>query len=231
MGVSFPTSKRYFVTFRNSDTGLTPTFTYYKRTDTFAGVTAPSITELQNGTYYFDVTFALDTSPDIIFQIDGGLSIPTEEIRFQTGMVSPKDLFVDEPSSVSTTTISNGITSIKGGSNIDLTQVYTRLGAPAGASMSADIASIKGDSSTINTNTANLGTLLTRALGLMHENSVMDQTTFDPSNNLTSARLRLYNTKANAVAAGATGLLYTYTITASYTGENVQTYTVVREGS
>lgn len=77
--------------------------------------------------------------------------------------------------------------------------------------------------------TTSLGAQLTRALGLMHENSVMDQTTFDGSNNLTSGRLRIYNSKANALAAGLTGLLNTYTITASYIGENVQTYTVVLE--
>ena len=97
MAVSFPATKRYFVSFRNSDTGLAPIFTYFKRTDTLAGVSAPAITELSNGTYYFTVTFTAQTDPDYIFQIDGGVSVPTEEVRYQTSMASPKDLFLDEP--------------------------------------------------------------------------------------------------------------------------------------
>ncbi len=70
---------------------------------------------------------------------------------------------------------------------------------------------------------------LDRALGLMHENSYLDQTIFDGSNNMTSGRFRIYDSKANALAAGVTGLVATYTITASYVGENVQTYSVVIE--
>lgn len=70
---------------------------------------------------------------------------------------------------------------------------------------------------------------MTRAMGLMHENSVLDQTVFDGQNNLTSSRLRIYDSKANAVAAGATGLLETYTITATHAGKLLQTYKVVLE--
>ena len=104
MPVSFPTTKRYFVSFRNGDVGLTPTypiFTYYKDANTLANILPqPTFTELSNGTYYFTVPFTLASDPDIIFQIDGGPSIPTEEIRYQTSMASPKDLFIDEPISV-----------------------------------------------------------------------------------------------------------------------------------
>src|SRR6267154_1660360 len=102
-------------------------------------------------------------------------------------------------------------------------QNFTRLGAPAGASVSADIASIKSDS----TNLPGMAVQLTRALGLMHENTVIDNTVFDGSNNLTAARMRLYNSKANALLAGGGGLVATYTVTATYTGSNIQTYTVV----
>lgn len=71
--------------------------------------------------------------------------------------------------------------------------------------------------------------LMARALGLMHENSLMDQTTFDGGNNLTGARLRLYDSKANANAGTGTGLLATYTVTATYAGDNLVTYRVVLE--
>lgn len=83
--------------------------------------------------------------------------------------------------------------------------------------------------STIPASLSALTTLVGRSLGLMHENSVLDQTAFDGQNNLTTARLRTYNSKANAEAAGATGLQSTYVISATYSGKNVQTYTVVKE--
>lgn len=70
--------------------------------------------------------------------------------------------------------------------------------------------------------------LMVRAIGLMHENSVLDTTVYSGSR-LTSGRLRLYDSKANAQAAGLTGLVATYTITATYSGNNVATYTVVLE--
>lgn len=36
--MSFPVTKRYFLNFRNSDTGLTPTFVFYKNAATFADI-------------------------------------------------------------------------------------------------------------------------------------------------------------------------------------------------
>lgn len=447
MPVSFPTSKRYFVSFRNGDVGLTPAypiFTYFKNADTLAPISAPSFTELSNGTYYFDVPFALATDPDIIFQIDGGPSIPTEEIRYQTSMASPKDLFIDEPISqvkddvwndvtnraagtkgdfvehigvdgdavdaatvfgkvykardaimggtgyggtgvdIKTTydrigapvgaTISADIAAVQSTSNTinskigtplgtvssDIAGVQTKLGTPAGASVSADIAAVKSDTALIKAKTDNLPTdpadasdvaagitaaitsikggdnrdlteiagsgfasltdslvaisagvgsgltagqvsaavwdvlvsgysavpgsfgelmgnlalttdvtsavttimgggpnlnqiagtgfntgthslkltsdLLVRALGMLHENSVLDMTTFTVDNNLLTGRMRLYDSKANADAAVAaspgvydTGKIAEYAIVATYTGTNLKTYKVSKE--
>lgn len=95
--MAFPVTARYFVRFRHSDIGLTPSFTFFKRTDTLAPVTPPSIVELGTGTYFFDWTFTLSTSPDIVFEVDGGVSIPTEEVRYVADTISPKDYFLDEP--------------------------------------------------------------------------------------------------------------------------------------
>ena len=190
--MSFPTTPRYFLTFRNSDTGLTPMFTYFKRSDTLADVIPPSVVELSNGRYYFDWTFALSTSPDIVFQIDGGVSIPTEEVRYLNGQISPRDRFIDVP----------------------VSQVTTDIGVTL-TSMTAQ---------------------LTRALGLMHENSVLDGTTFTVDNNLLTGRMRIYDSKANADAAVAispavynTGKIAEYAILATYVGTNLQTYKVSRE--
>lgn len=259
---TFPATKRYWISFRHSDVGLTPSFTFYKRADTLANLAMPSIVELSNGSYYFDVTFSSATDPDIIFEIDGGSSIVTEEIRYKTDLISPKDLFIDQTISGLSTTLWQDTTAYGAGSKgarvdaigvsgdnsavnslfgklllarelirgdtagttdgNDVSQVFDRIGAPTGASLSADVA---GQTATLNA----VSTMLTRALGMMHENSVLDQTVFDGDNNLTAARFRIYSSKANAEAAGLTGLIATYTITASYTGGNLTNYTVVKE--
>lgn len=68
-----------------------------------------------------------------------------------------------------------------------------------------------------------------RLLGLSHENSYMDNTAYNSFNKLTSARLRIYSSKANAQAHTNTGLIATYTITATYSGALLQSYQVVLE--
>jgi hypothetical protein len=77
--------------------------------------------------------------------------------------------------------------------------------------------------------------LLFRSLGLLHENSVLDITSFDGNNNLTSGRLRIYSTAADAAAAQAaspgtydTNKIGQYSIAATYTGVNLATYLVQR---
>lgn len=185
--MAFPVTARYLFHFRHSDTGLTPSFSYFRRTDTFAVVAGPSIVEFMNGVYYFDYTFTTAASPEIVFEVDGGVGLPVE-VRYVTDTISPKDWFVDD---------------LKGASNIDNTQINTTLSTVAAQ--------------------------MIRAMGLLHENSVMDQTLYNGGNNLTSARLRIYNSKANANAATGTGLLATYTVAATYTGDNLLTYTVVLE--
>ncbi len=401
----FPVTARYFLDFRNSDTGLTPTFTFFQQTPGF-GATSPSspaggIVEKSNGRYYFDWIWLTKADSDIVFQVDGGASIPTEEVRYIKGTISPRDRFLDEPVSQVVSDVwtdSTAYTTGQKGKRVDdigaaadtsataslfgktllykesvrgdsagssdgnsVKQVYDRVGAPVGASISADIAAVQATANTVNTkigtpvgtvstdiagvqttaNTVNskigtpvgtvstdiaavkavvdtinletdpaavadavwdalttgnitVGTMggllntaataaaaapsaatiadvvwdealsghaiagsagkkltdgaltadvtastaailaainpkLDRALGLMHENSYLDQTIFDGSNNMTSGRFRIYDSKANALAAGVTGLVATYTITASYVGENVQTYSVVIE--
>lgn len=72
---------------------------------------------------------------------------------------------------------------------------------------------------------------LDRALGLMKENAVLDNTLFDAMNNMTAARLRIYASKADAV--NKVSPLQTYTIEASYVPEtnNLATYQMVLEPS
>ena len=191
----FPVTARYFLDFRNSDTGLTPTFTFFQRADTF-GATSPvtpagGIIEKSNGRYYFDWIWTSKNDPDIVFEADGGASIPTEEVRYIKGTLSPRDRFLDEPiSQVVTdvwtdsvsyaagqkgkrvdqlgdpTDLSSAATmfgkellykeSIRGdsagtGDGSNVKQVFDRIGAPVGATISADIAGVQTTANTINT--------------------------------------------------------------------------------
>lgn len=75
---------------------------------------------------------------------------------------------------------------------------------------------------------------LARLLGLSHENSVMDVTSFTLGK-LAAARVRLYDSKANADAASAaspgaynTGKVAEYAINAVYSGFDLLKYTVTK---
>jgi len=68
-----------------------------------------------------------------------------------------------------------------------------------------------------------------RLLGLVQENTVIDQQVYDLQSNLTGARIRTYNSKSNATAAGVTGLVASYTMTAVYSSNKLVDYKVVRD--
>lgn len=63
--------------------------------------------------------------------------------------------------------------------------------------------------------------------GLSMDNAVRDQYTRDVDGNVTSCRLRCYDTAAHATAAGATGLLATYMSTATWSLGKLTSYTMV----
>jgi hypothetical protein len=292
--VAYPITKRYFLRWRHEDSGLTPTFTYFNNASTFAPISQPTISEvngvgLGNGSYYFDYTYSSATDPSVIFEVDGGASIPTEEIRYISDNIGPSDTFLDENISTVHTDVWGDNTSYSAGTKgYDVAllpgintetgyigtpadavnaatvfgQIYETqatlaliegsgfvsasdsLAAIAGGIQPAEVASAVWDallsSHTVsNSFGALLGGImagqLTRALGMMHENSVLDLTTFDVNNNLTSGRLRTYSTPTDAIAAQAaspaaytTNMIAQYAITATYTGSNLTTYLVDR---
>jgi hypothetical protein len=63
-------------------------------------------------------------------------------------------------------------------------------------------------------------TNLLRLLGLAHENAVLDQEMYGSNGRLVSARLRAYDTKDHADAAGLEGLRFVWSIAASYDSQN-----------
>ena len=93
--MAFPTTGKYKLRFRHSDVGLTPVFTRYANFATGAAIIpSPAIHETGNGDYYFSVIWNAATDPDIDFEVDGGASIPTEEVRYISGVVSVRDYVV-----------------------------------------------------------------------------------------------------------------------------------------
>jgi hypothetical protein len=80
-----------------------------------------------------------------------------------------------------------------------------------------------------------LATAIIRLLGLNHENAFIDNTDFDAFGQLTSARIRLFDSKANAQLATdggseTTGLIAVYTMSADYEGAGrMKSYRYVRD--
>jgi hypothetical protein len=68
-----------------------------------------------------------------------------------------------------------------------------------------------------------------RLLGVHNDNAVIDNQSYNGNGDATGCRIRCYDTKANALAAGLTGLLFQYTMTATYAGTNLTNFTMVRE--
>lgn len=85
--------------------------------------------------------------------------------------------------------------------------------------------------STLNTGTATslaqIQADLQRVLGLLHKNSMLDNQIYDGQGQLTSARLRVFDTASNVPASPegseTAGLLHEYNIDAEYAGLNVVT--------
>lgn len=78
-------------------------------------------------------------------------------------------------------------------------------------------------------------TNILKNLGLDHENTVVDQQTYDVDGNLQTARVRAYNNATNATNAAAvspssynTGLLFTWNVNAEYSLGLLSKYFIVR---
>lgn len=94
MAVSFPISARYFIQFRHSDTGLAPVFLSLKKSSDGTPLAFPAISEWGGGKYYFDWTWNAANDSDVVYEIDGGAAIVTEEVRYVGGILSVRAYFV-----------------------------------------------------------------------------------------------------------------------------------------
>jgi hypothetical protein len=78
-------------------------------------------------------------------------------------------------------------------------------------------------------------TNILRILGLVHQNSVVDSQIYDSDQNLTYARIRCYDSTANASAAAAiapapynTGKIFEYEVNAAYSGGVLSKYHIAK---
>lgn len=186
---------RYVVDLGSGNAGLSPTFSIFKRLDTLVALSAPSISAIGNGLYYFDWDWL--TAPtgvtDVVFEVSAST------LR-QRGVMSASD-----------------------------------------QSLYSNVIAIKGKTDALPSNADSILTTvssqLPRVLGMLHENSVLDKIVYDPStNNLLSARFRLYANSSDAQVARNAGDNSTdsthiaqYSIIAQYNGDNMVNYMVLKE--
>ena len=71
-----------------------------------------------------------------------------------------------------------------------------------------------------------LKTNILRVLGLLHHNSAIDQQIYNLAGNMTSSRVRAYDSSVNAEAGGVTGLLYTWSVEVEYSGTQVTKFLI-----
>lgn len=209
---------KYIVSFGSGMTGLSPTVSIFVRLDTLAPVTAPTpVTEIPNsGCYVFEYT--PNPAYDIFFQVDGGAGLPDSD-RYKTGVVSANDGFLD--ASVAGVATAVNTVSTRQGASTDVPGTATVFGQ-----IYASRNTLQGDIAD------SMGTVadgVTRLLGLSKENSSLDQTGFDAKNNLTTARFRIFASKAAAEAGTSPTAIYRITATYVAGTNNIETYSMVRE--
>lgn len=78
---------------------------------------------------------------------------------------------------------------------------------PSGYEIQAETLEVSVDSSN-----------LMRVLGLLNQNTVIDSQIYDSNGNMTSCRIRNYDSSTNAINQNPAGLLYTWNVTAVYNG-------------
>lgn len=217
--MAFPVTTRYFVKFHHSNTGLSPTFVFYKRADTLADLSQPSISAVGSGIYYFPVTFSATTDPDVVFQVDGGSGITDEAVRYVSDVISPRNYCLDEA-------VTTAVSDVKGTSSVSLTDVSLTLGTPRTSLEPGVPPNLSDDIQIVNLNVGNLPTdvdaQLTRLLGLCKENTVLDETTFDSLNNMTAYRLQIYASASDIENNGSPLERYNATITYASGTSNIQ---------
>lgn len=190
----------YFTNGGTPATGLSPTISIWRVSDNALLIDAAAMTEIAGGFYKYDYG-AYDPTVDVVARADGGATLSGYD-RYPPGI--PRD-------------------------DIEIADKVPDnyfMGSSVSTDKDDEIDAIKAMTDNLPSDTE---ALLLQQLGLADKNSYIDNYTFDGSDRMTGCRKRVYDSKANAEAHGATGLLYTFTVTVAYSGNDIASYLVVLE--
>jgi hypothetical protein len=146
-------------------TGLTLTVTASKDGAAFASI-SPTVTERTSGWYSIALTTAhTDTLGDLVIRCTGTAADPGERILTVTGGLVDADVTsrlasgsytapldaagVRTAVGLASANLDTQLTAIDDFLDTEVAAIYTRIGAPAGASIAADIAAVKVDTAAI----------------------------------------------------------------------------------
>lgn len=123
--MSFPTTARYFLNFRVTDIGVSPSFMFFKSAADLSNITPqPTIYEVGGGVYYFDWYWNSASDDDIVYMADNNDSIAPPAERFIRGVISPRDRTMDVAvSSVPSSVWSDSATYVTGTKGLRLDQL------------------------------------------------------------------------------------------------------------
>lgn len=127
------------------------------------------------------------------------------------------DLSAINPSTVANDSLADQLLNKNGGKTFDAaTDSLEAISDALAANGSATVAVL-----------AQMQADLARVLGMLHRNAILDMQTYDGQTQLTSARLRVFDSPANVPTTPGgnetIGLLHKYEINAAYSGLNVVT--------
>lgn len=216
---------------KTGKTGLSPTITVSKDGGAF-GALHGSVSEISSGDYKV-VLDGTDTNTDGAISLHG-----TGTGADNVDALNIVDIVEYDPMDA----VALGLSRIDAAitSRLAPTVAARTLDVSAGGEAGLDWANVGspttvvGLSGTTIKDATDVSTATTRALGLLHENSVDDNHVFSGSN-LTSCRKRVFSSKANALAAAlgaadnADGEVARYLLTFTYTGSNLASFRWVRD--
>ncbi len=186
-------------------TGLTLTITLSKNGGAFASI-SPTVTERGNGWYSLALTSShTDTLGDFVVRATAtgadAADIPWEVVAGLPGETVTLAAVTHTGAVIPTVTTLTGHTAQSG-------DAYARLGAPAGASVSADVAAVKAETASIQSDTNDIQTRLPAALvgGRMDSNlsAIDNQATSGNNATLYLKRLDIQNSTGVALKIAGT---------------------------
>ena len=203
-------------------TGLTLTITASKNGAAFASI-SPTVTERGNGWYSIALTLShTDTLGDLALHVTGTAADPSDLV-WQVVSGLPGET-VTLAAVTHTGAVIPTVTTLTGHTP-QTGDAYVRLGAPAGASVSADVAAVKAETASIQSDTNDIQTRLPAALvgGRMDSNmsAIDNQATNGNNATLNLKQLNIVNSGGGAVILTSGGGFDSVKITGSGNGHGI----------